>query len=46
MVNIQHEKVNIQHIYNQHMVEIQLLVSKFELLSPWRPSKVFAIQLK
>ncbi len=37
--------INIQTIYGQHMTEIQLLVSRVEPWFPWRPSKVFAIQL-
>ncbi len=36
----------IQSLYGQHMlVEIQLLVPRFEPRSPWRSSKVFAVQL-
>jgi hypothetical protein len=36
----------IQLLYGQHMlVEIQLLVPRFEPRSPWRSSKVFVVQL-
>ncbi len=38
--------VNIQPIYGQqYTIEIQLLVSRFEPSSPWKPSKILAIQL-
>ncbi len=35
----------IQSLYGQHMVKMQFLLSKFEPLSPWKPFKVFTIEL-